>query len=68
MYEFLFCVPQCIIFFREQQKSDAKDLKVLNILQQKDNQIKILEDVNIMIIANGCIKISVCHGSNHFKG
>lgn len=31
---------------REQQKSDAKDLKVLNILQQKDNQIKILEDIS----------------------
>lgn len=47
------CFCQCynkslqriIFLFREQQKSDVKDMKVLSILQQKDNQIKILQEV-----------------------
>eukprot|EP00111_Clytia_hemisphaerica_P011566 TCONS_00034001-protein len=30
---------------REQVKSDAKDLKVLNVLQQKDQQIKTLQEI-----------------------
>jgi len=32
-------------YSREQVKSDAKDLKVLNILQQKDQQINTLQEV-----------------------
>ena len=34
-------------FYREQEKSEAKDRKVLAILKEKDNNIRILEEVTL---------------------
>lgn len=39
---------QYIFVFREKQKAEVKDRKVLEILQVKDNKIQTLEQVSIL--------------------
>lgn len=37
------------VFFREKQKAEVKDRRVLEILQAKDSKIETLEQVSIML-------------------